>query len=80
MVVSGVQNAIVVVALPRLNKFPRRPLRGPAELSFLTPMIEPMSGNAMDANNFDALICKMDAYRGAGMTVDAGTLNKTHYT
>ena len=43
-------------------------------------MIKPISGNAMDANDFDALMCKMDAYRGAGMTMDAVTLNKTYYT
>ena len=34
----------------------------------------------MDANDFDIWMCDVDAYRGAGMTVDAGTLNKTHYT
>ena len=34
----------------------------------------------MDANDFDTLMSEMDAYRDAGITVDAGTLNKTHCT
>ena len=43
-------------------------------------MIKLISGNAIDANDFDTLMCEIDAYRGAGTMVDAGTLNKTHYT
>ena len=51
-----------------------------AKQSFLALMIKLISGNAIDANHFDTLMCEIDAYRGAGTTVDAGTLNKTHYT
>ena len=43
-------------------------------------MIKLISGNAMGADDFDTLMSEMDAYRGAGMTVDAGTLNETRFS